>query len=203
MIGVRLGPRAFLEKAAQELQRIDTAQLQALADAIHECYLHGKFVFIIGNGGSGSNASHFCEDLGKGSLRREDFDNDQKKRLRVLSLTDNTPYILAWANDEGFDRVFVEQLKNLASPGDLLVAISGSGNSPNILKAVEWANRHDLTTFGCTGFNGGRLRELARHNLHVPLDDMGLVESIHLTAFHWVVDDMHRRISLSLPAPRS
>jgi D-sedoheptulose 7-phosphate isomerase len=202
MLGVHVGPRAFLERAAQELLRIDPAQIQALADAVHHCYLRGHFVFLVGNGGSGSNASHFCEDLGKGTLRREDFDNDQKKRLRVLSLTDNTPYILAWGNDEGFDRVFVEQLKNLAGPGDLLVAISGSGNSPNVLKAVEWANRHDLTTFGCTGFNGGRLRELARHNLHVPLDDMGLVESIHLTAFHWVVDDLHRRLSLPLPAPR-
>ena len=92
--------------------------------------------------------------------------------------------------------MFVEQLKNLASPGDLLVAISGSGNSPNILRAVEWANKHDLTTFGCTGFSGGKLRTLAHHGLHVPLDDMGIVECIHLTAFHWVVDDLHRRISL-------
>ena len=117
--------------------------------AAHE---KGRFVFLCGNGGSGSNASHFCEDMGKGTILRQDFDNDAKKRLKILSLTDNTPYILAWANDEGFDRVFVEQLKNLASPGDLLIAISGSGNSPNILKAVEWANRHDITTAGCTGF---------------------------------------------------
>ena len=115
---------------------------------------------------------------------------------RVLSLTDNTPYILAWGNDEGFDRVFVEQLKNLARPGDLLIAISGSGNSPNVLRAVEWANQHGLTTFGCTGFSGGKLRKLAQKNLHVPLDDMGIVESIHLTAFHWVVDNLHARISL-------
>jgi len=79
------------------------------------------------------------------------------KRLKVLSLTDNTPYILAWGNDEGFDRVFSEQLKNLGSAGDLLVAISGSGNSPNILRAVEWANAHGITTFGCTGFGGGKL----------------------------------------------
>ncbi len=153
-------------------------------------------MFIIGNGGSGSNASHFCEDLGKGTLRREDFDNDKKKRLRMLSLTDNTPYILAWGNDEGFDRVFVEQLKNLATAGDLLIAISGSGNSPNILRAVEWANRNGLTTFGCTGFTGGKLQSLAKHNLHVPLDDMGIVESIHLTAFHWIIDHLHARISL-------
>ena len=194
MLGTQLGVRAFLERAGQELLRINPAEVQALADAVYDCYTRGRFVFIIGNGGSGSNASHFCEDLGKGTLRREDFDNDAKKRLKILSLTDNTPYILAWGNDEGFDRVFVEQLKNLAGPGDLLIAISGSGNSPNILRAVEWANRHDLLTFGCTGFNGGKLRALAHKGLHVPLDDMGIVESIHLTAFHWVVDDLHRRI---------
>lgn len=197
MLGTTLDVRPFLDRVCDELKKIDPAEVKALADAIHHCYAHGKFVFIIGNGGSGSNASHLCEDLGKGSLRREDFDNDKKKRLKVLSLTDNTPYILAWGNDEGFDRVFVEQLKNLASPGDLLIAISGSGNSPNILRAVEWANRNGLKTFGCTGFSGGRLRQIAQAGLHVPLDDMGIVESIHLTAFHWVVDDLHRRVSLT------
>lgn len=195
MLGIKLNPSQFLKRVGEELDRIDAAQVQNLADAIHDCYVHGRTVYLCGNGGSGSNASHFCEDLGKGTLRREDFDNDKKKRLRVVSLTDNTPYILAWANDEGFDRVFVEQLKNLAQPGDLLVAISGSGNSPNVLRAVDWANRNGLTTLGCTGFSGGKLKALARYNLHVPLDDMGIVESIHLTAFHWVVDDLHRRIS--------
>src|SRR5262245_2099905 len=197
MLGTSLGVRAFLERAGQELLRLDPAQVQALADSIFECYERSRTVFVIGNGGSGSNASHFCEDLGKGTLRREDFENDAKKRLRVISLTDNTPYILAWGNDEGFDRVFVEQLKNLAAPGDLLVAISGSGNSTNVLRAVDWANRRELMTFGCTGFDGGKLRTLAQMNLHVPLDDMGLVESIHLTAFHWVIDDLNRRISLA------
>jgi D-sedoheptulose 7-phosphate isomerase len=152
-------------------------------------------VFLIGNGGSGSNASHFCEDAGKCTLRPADYDNDAKPRLRILSLTDNTPYILAWANDEGFERVFAEQLKNLASPGDLLIAISGSGNSPNILRAVEWANRNGLKTFGCTGYTGGKLRSLAQQGLHVPLDDMGVVETIHLAAFHWVVGDLARRMA--------
>jgi D-sedoheptulose 7-phosphate isomerase len=196
MLGIKLNPRQFLDRVGEELKRIDPAQVQALADAVYDCYDKGKFVFLIGNGGSGSNASHFCEDLGKGSLRREDFDNDKKKRLKALSLTDNTPYILAWANDEGFDRVFVEQLKNLASAGDLLIAISGSGNSPNILGAVEWANRNGLKTFGCTGFSGGKLRTLAQQSFHVSLDDMGIVESIHLTAFHWIVDNLHKRVSL-------
>lgn len=196
MLGTKLDVRPFLERVGRELMRVNPAEIKALADAMYDCYERGRFIFVIGNGGSGSNASHFCEDIGKGTLRREDFDNDEKKRVRIISLTDNTPYILAWGNDEGFERVFVEQLKNLASPGDLLIAISGSGNSPNILRAVEWANAHGLKTFGCTGFTGGKLRTLAHHNFHVPLDDMGIVESIHLTAFHWIVDDLHRRISL-------
>ena len=195
MLGTRLDVRPFLERVGRELLRIDPAEVKALADAMHACYEEGRFIFLCGNGGSGSNASHFCEDVGKGTLRREDFDREGKRRFRILSLTDHTPYILAWGNDEGFERVFVEQLKNLAGPGDLLIAISGSGNSPNVLRAVEWANAHGLRTFGCTGFDGGQLRRLAQQGLHVPLDDMGVVESIHLTAFHWVVGDLHRRIS--------
>jgi D-sedoheptulose 7-phosphate isomerase len=201
MLGTKLGARSFLQRVGEELLRVDPAEVQALAEVMYRTYREGRFIFVIGNGGSGSNASHFCEDVGKGTLRREDFDDESKKRVRVLSLTDNTPYILAWGNDEGFERVFVEQLKNLASPGDLLIAISGSGNSPNVLRAVAWANEHGLRTFGCTGFGGGKLRRLAQQGLHVPLDDMGIVETIHLAAFHWVVDDLHRRIGLGAPAP--
>ena len=199
MLGATMGPAAFLKRVAEETTRIDPAQVQNLADVMFAAYQAGRFVFVIGNGGSGSNASHFCEDVGKGTLKLpDDLHHDGKKRFRILSLTDNTPYILAWANDEGFDRVFVEQLKNLASPGDVLVAISGSGNSKNILAAVEWANRNGVVSVGCTGFTGGKLQTLARHNLHVPLDDMGIVETVHLAAFHWVVDDLHRRVSIDV-----
>lgn len=197
MLGVKLDAGAFLQRIGQELGRIDPAEVATLSDLCYDTYRRDRFIFICGNGGSGSNASHFCEDVGKGSLRREDYENDDKRRVRILSLTDNTPYILAWANDEGYDRVFVEQMKNLAGPGDLLIAISGSGNSPNILRAVEWSKRHGITTFGCTGFSGGKLRQMADHCLHVPLDDMGIVETVHLAAFHWVVDDLHRRIGLN------
>src|SRR5262245_3679936 len=197
MLGVTLDVAPFLHRIGEELRRIDPADVKALSDSIHACYEAGRFVFVCGNGGSGSNASHFCEDVGKGTLRREDFENDRKRRVKILSLTDNTPYILAWGNDEGFDRIFVEQLKNLGSPSDLLVAISGSGNSPNVLRAVEWANAHGMKTFGCTGFSGGKLRKLAHQGLHVPLDDMGIVETVHLAAFHWVVDDLHRRIGMN------
>jgi D-sedoheptulose 7-phosphate isomerase len=196
MLGTQLKAGPFLKRVADELLRIDPAEVQALADAMFDAYKAGRMIFLAGNGGSGSNASHFCEDVGKCTLKLPEDLNSDKKRFRVLSLTDNTPYILAWANDEGYDRVFVEQLKNLATPGDLLIAISGSGNSKNVLAAVEWANTHGLKTVGCTGFAGGKLKGLAHKNLHVPLDDMGIVETLHLAAFHWVVDDLHRRISM-------
>jgi len=195
MLGTRLTSREYLAACSRALETLDLDPLELLAEQIYACWQQGQFVFLCGNGGSGSNSSHFCEDLGKSSLRPEHFTNDAMPRLKVLSLTDNTPYILAWANDEGFDRVFVEQLKNLASPGDMLIAISGSGNSPNVLSAVEWARHRDLTTWGVTGFDGGQLGDLCEHHLHVPLDDMGLVESIHLVAFHWVLDDVHARIN--------
>ena len=195
MFGAHVSPRDYLARISEVQAALDLSETEALADAIHRAYEDGNFVFICGNGGSGSNASHLCEDLGKSSLTRDKFTDDSVKRLKVLSLTDNTPYILAWGNDEGFDRIFVEQLKNLASPGDVLIAISGSGNSPNVLNAVDWANRRGLETFGVTGFTGGKLRALARNGVHVPCDDMGIVECVHLQLFHWALDDLHGRIN--------
>ena len=193
MLGATLGVRDYLDRVCREIDRVDQAQVENLSRLVEAAYAAGRFVFIIGNGGSGANASHLCEDLAKCTLR--DFEN--QKRLRVLSLTDNTPWVMAVANDLHYDRIFLEQLKNLASPGDLLLAISGSGNSPNILKAVEWANANGLTTVGITGFDGGKLKAIGQHNLHAPVDDMGIVESLHQVVFHWVIDDMYRRISMS------
>lgn len=185
---------AYLDSFAKLLQKIDHDQVQSLVDCIAECYTSGHFVFIIGNGGSSANASHMCEDLGKGTL----YDFENQKRLKVLSLTDNTPYILAWANDEGYERVFVEQLKNFATHGDLLIAISGSGNSVNVLRAAEWANDHGLTTFGVTGMGGGQLIQICRQSLHVPSGDMGVIESMHLMIFHYILDTLLERFRSQL-----
>jgi D-sedoheptulose 7-phosphate isomerase len=198
MLGATLGARDYLDRVCREIQRLEMSQIERLSELIEEAYHAGRFVFICGNGGSGANASHLCEDLAKCTLR----DFESQRRLKVLSLTDNTAGIMAWANDEGFDRIFVEQLKNLASPGDLLLAISGSGNSPNILKAVEWANKNGLTTVGVTGFGGGKLKPLAHYNVHAGIDDMGIVESLHQVVFHWIIDDIYRRISgpVAMPA---
>ncbi len=195
MLGINLNLQDYLNRCSEEFGKLDLSQAERMAEDIHSAYENGNFVFICGNGGSGSNSSHFCEDLGKSSLNPKDFTNDSVKRLKVLSLTDNTPYILAWGNDEGFDRIFVEQLKNFASEGDLLISISGSGNSENILNAVEWGNKHNLKTWGVTGYDGGKLQGLAQDNLHVPLDDMGMVETIHMLLFHWVLNDLYARIN--------
>lgn len=195
MLGAHLTPQEYLARCAAEFEKLDFNVIETLGREIYDAYEDGRFVFICGNGGSGSNSSHLCEDLGKSTLDRKDFTNDAMKRLKVLSLTDNTPYILAWGNDEGFDRIFVEQLKNFASPDDVLIAISGSGNSANILRAVDWANAKGMRTWGITGYSGGTLAKTAHHNLHVPLDDMGMVECIHLLAFHWVLNDVYARIN--------
>jgi D-sedoheptulose 7-phosphate isomerase len=197
MLGAILGAKEYLDRVCREIQELDLSQAETLSDLIEDAYRAGRFVFIIGNGGSGANASHLSEDLAKCTLR--DFEN--QRRLKVLSLTDNTAGIMAWANDEGYDRIFLEQLKNLASPGDLLLAISGSGNSPNILKAVEWANSNGMVTLGFTGYTGGKLKTLAQHNLHVAIDDMGIVESIHQVVYHWVIDDLYRRFSGPVSVP--
>jgi D-sedoheptulose 7-phosphate isomerase len=182
---------AYLERVLAEARRVNVADIEALIAAITAAYEADATVFIIGNGGSGANASHLCEDLGKGTLT----DFETQKRLRVISLTDNTPYILAWGNDTDFSRVFVEQLKNLARPGDLLIAISGSGNSPNVLRAVEYANAHGLVTFGVTGFEGGTLRDIAHNTFHVPCLDMGIAEAVHGIYFHYLVDALRERFA--------
>jgi D-sedoheptulose 7-phosphate isomerase len=191
MIGARMEVGAYLDRVREEIDRLSHDEIEKFADLVYERYQNGRFVFVIGNGGSGANASHLCEDLGKSTVK----DFELQKRLKVMSLTDNTPYILAWANDTSYDRVFVEQLKNFASEGDLLIAISGSGNSPNILRAVEWSNANGLTTLGVTGFSGGKLKQIAHHGLHCPIDDMGIVESLHLVAFHYILDDVYGRIN--------
>jgi D-sedoheptulose 7-phosphate isomerase len=136
-----------------------------------------------------------AEDLGKSLLRPGDLQDESKKRLKVLSLTDNAGWIMAVGNDVAYEDIFVQQLMNYGGPGDLVIAISGSGNSPNVLKAADWANRHGLVTFGLTGYDGGRLRRMQKDGLHVELTDMGMVESIHLCLFHWVLNDVFGRIN--------
>jgi D-sedoheptulose 7-phosphate isomerase len=180
----------YLNRVMAAAADVNPAEVEALVEAIAAAHRDGRFVFIVGNGGSGANASHLCEDLGKGTLT--DFDG--QRRLKVLSLTDNTSYILAWGNDTSFDRVFVEQLRNLGGAGDLLIAISGSGNSPNVLRTVEFANAAGMHTFSVTGYDGGALKKMAHAGLHVPSMNMGIVEAVHGIYFHYLVDALRERL---------
>ena len=195
MLGAQLAAEPYLERLQQELEQIDRDALRRWSDFIFSAWEQKKFVFIIGNGGSGTTASHMAEDLGKSTLREEDLRDESKSRLKVLSLTDNAGWLMAVGNDLSYDQIFVQQLMNYGQDGDLLIAISGSGNSPNILNAVEWAHRHGLASFGLTGYDGGRLKQLQQDGLHCDLNDMGMVESIHLCLFHWVLNDVYARIN--------
>lgn len=195
MLGAKLNATDYVGRLQSELSRIEHHDLLDWADQIYAAWKNDRFVYIIGNGGSGTTASHMSEDLGKSTLRSQDLRDESKKRLKVLSLTDNLGWIMAVGNDVAYDQIFVQQLMNYGRPGDLLIAISGSGNSPNILNAVDWANRHGLLTFGLTGYNGGKLKSMQQRGLHVALDDMGMVESIHLCLFHWVLNDVYARIN--------
>ena len=175
MLGNSIDIVGYLDRLYTELQRVDAAEVRRLSDLIYQAWETGHFIFIFGNGGSACSATHLCEDLGKG-LHGRPADESKAAARRCMSLADNVGWITAMGNDCGYDQIFVQQLMNYGQAGDLAVAISGSGNSPNVLAAVDWANRHGLVTFGLTGFDGGKLRAPDGRNPR-PLDDMGMVES--------------------------
>ncbi len=180
------------EKAAnyfEEVKRMLDAvlsQIEPFVMELYSAYQEGATIFVVGNGGSAANASHFAQDLAKGTLSNI----SQKKRIRAVSLTDNGSFITALANDEGYETIFVQQLMTYAQTKDRLVVISGSGNSPNVVKATEYALDNDIKVLGVTGFDGGQVKGLAKINIHVPSHDMGLVEAVHSVIFHLVMSEL-------------
>jgi len=162
--------------------------VSALASDLLTAWTEGLTVFTCGNGGSASSASHLAQDLSKGTRIAG------VPPLRTICLCDNVSALTSWANDDGYEDIFLEQLRPFAQPCDLLIAISGSGNSDNILNVVEFAKSHwGMRTWGITGFDGGVLLKIAHHCVHVPCDDMGQVEAIHAILFHWLVDEVRKR----------
>ena len=138
----------------------------------------GNHVFVMGNGGSASTASHFVADLLKTSITNEN------KRFKAISLSDNIPVLLAWSNDESYETVFSNQLENFVEKDDVVIGISGSGNSKNVLNAIQLANEKHATTIGLNGKSGGKLSEIVKINLTVKSDDMLTIETIHLLICH-------------------
>lgn len=181
----------YTEYLRKAVASVDSRRLDAVVDLLEQARSDDRMVFVIGNGGSAANASHFAQDLAKGTLT----DPDAERRLRALSLTDNLPFFSALGNDEGYDRVFDQQLRTFAREGDILVAISGSGNSKNILRAAAWAAERGVVTVGVTGFDGGELRSIVDYSLHVPLDDMCTAESVHSILFHYIVLELRDRFA--------
>jgi D-sedoheptulose 7-phosphate isomerase len=164
---------------------------QLIADVIavlQRARLQGNQVFIMGNGGSASTASHFVCDLAK-NTRREGLPH-----FRVIGLTDNMAIFSAYANDEGYENVFAKQLANLIMPDDIVIGISASGNSKNVLNAIEEAQKHKVTTIGFTGFDGGRLSKMVNINIHVESNIIEHVEDIHLMLEHMIVKTIKEQI---------
>jgi D-sedoheptulose 7-phosphate isomerase len=145
-----------------------------------------RTVFFFGNGGSASTASHFVVDIGKGT-RTSLAPGPLTKRFRCVALNDNVPSVMAWANDADYSRIFSEQLRSLAVPGDVVVAISGSGNSPNVLEAVRVAKEMGLVSIGLTGIGGGKLKGLVDVPLVVPSQSMQHTEDVHLFVLHFLM----------------
>jgi D-sedoheptulose 7-phosphate isomerase len=168
----------YLEGMIDAIRGVDKAQLVACFDALWSAWEQDRTVFIIGNGGSASTASHMANDLTKQTHV------PGRKPLRAHALTDSVEALTAIANDTGYENVFATQLKTFARTGDLLILVSASGNSPNIVKAIEVAKRIGLVTIAFGGLDGGRSRDLSDHYVHVPSDDYGHVETAHLLIEH-------------------
>lgn len=180
--------RDYVARLRELLAGFDLAPVAAAVDVLLDAYESGCTVFICGNGGSAATASHMAADLGKNTVTAG------RPRLRVLSLNDNMAWFSALANDLGYENVFVEQIGNLLQARDVLIAISASGNSPNVLRAAEFAKARGGRVLALVGFQGGRLRELADVAIHVKCDDYGPVEDGHLVISHIFTQALRERI---------
>lgn len=172
---------AYVKYVAAVLDGIDTAEIGRFIATLLDARERGATIFFIGNGGSAATASHFANDLAIGT-------RSSGRPFRVMSLADNVPVLTAVANDFGYAEIFLRQLQVMLLPGDVVVAISASGNSPNLLNAIEYANGVGAITIGLTGFDGGRLREIAHLAVHVPTPagEYGPVEDAHMVLDHLV-----------------
>ncbi len=183
---------AYFAETRQTLEQVPEAEINRVADAIWAAYQRDATIFVCGNGGSATTASHFVCDLVKLTI------NQGARRVRALALTDSVPLITAWANDTEYANVFVEQLRALYRDGDVIVAISGSGNSANVVRAIEWGNVVGAVTIGITGFDGGRLYRLAQIGVRVNNYLMPLVEDIHSIICHALAVNLGRQIAETL-----
>ena len=162
------------------IDMIDTAKVQQAIAWMNEARLAERHIFICGNGGSAATSSHFVVDMIKGASGKVD------PRFRIMALTDQIPTMTAYANDVHYESIFLEPLRNFAKPGDVVIGVSGSGNSPNVWKAVDYANGAGCKTIALTGCDGGKLASLGQLNIHINSSHMGRIEDAHMIICHMI-----------------
>jgi D-sedoheptulose 7-phosphate isomerase len=181
-------PQEYFSAYEEMVAQLPYHQIDRAIGEIMSAYERGANIFTIGNGGSAALASHFACDLAKGTVVSE----NGEKRFRVIALTDNIPLMTAWANDHGYEQVFAQQLQNLVVAGDLAFAISGSGNSPNVLRGLEMARSLGARTIGLTGFEGGKMKSLCDVCVVLPSNNMQIIEDFHLSVTHAISSVIRR-----------
>jgi D-sedoheptulose 7-phosphate isomerase len=185
-----LGAKQYFEELQRVMGSLPKDGIDQIAETLVKAYDAGRTVYLFGNGGSASLASHFACDLGKGTA----YCNGGK-RFRALALTDNLPTLTAWANDSSYEDVFSEQLRNFVQTGDVTLAISGSGNSKNVLNALRVAQEAGATTIGISGFQGGEMKSLCDICVIVPSNNMQIIEDLHVAMAHSIFRIVYSRIS--------
>lgn len=178
----------YLNLVKDTIDKLDRNSIEQTVNAFMRVYDAEKTIYIFGNGGSAASATHACGDFVKGASY------GLKKRFKVMSLVDNLPALMAIANDISYDDIFVEQLKNFIQPGDLVIGISGSGNSANVVKAMEYAKQQGVQTIAFCGFKGGKIKELADISVHSVAMDMEAAEDIHMMVFNVIKKEVMRRL---------
>ncbi len=181
----------YLQAVQATINNLDPEVIASFATHLENAYNSNQSIYVIGNGGSAANASHFAQDLAKGIF----FDAPVAKTMKAISLTDNIAHITAIANDTGYQNIFSAQLNTYAQDSDVLICISGSGNSENIMEAVKAAKQKNMFVIGVTGFDGGQLKSMSNFSVHVPLHEMCTVESIHSIIFHLIVLELRERLA--------
>lgn len=172
----------YFNKLKSTIDKMSVDDISCLMNILEEAREQGKQIFIMGNGGSAATASHSVCDFNKGVSYGKD-----KKRYKFICLNDNLPTMMAYANDISYSDVFVEPLKNFFNDGDIVIGISGSGNSKNVIKAIEWANLNGGVTVGISGYDGGKMKPMCKFNVHVPVMDMQITEDIHMVLVHCIM----------------
>lgn len=170
--------QGYFAREKRVIDAINIADLSQVMNVLEKAREEGRQIFIMGNGGSAATASHYCCDFNKGISLGQD------KRYKMICLSDNVPTMMAYANDLSYADVFVGPLQNFYNPGDVVFGISGSGNSENVVRALLWAKENGAVTIAFTGYDGGRMKQIADYGVHVPIHDMQITEDLHMILDH-------------------